>query len=416
MELARRGPSWRDPILVLGGSLVRTVGLLVQLVVIARVCGADLLGVYSFALALTTPLVLTLGWNLRVMLSVDADHQHAWSAYRRLRSTSLVLGLIVALAICWWWSTAWQHVALIMLVYAVKCIESLSELGYGVLQRVGDARAIATGNALRAVLVTSGLCLPLVLGTTLEVAVAVQAGASLLAYLTVELPRMRGSLTRWAQGSPDSMVLFVAAWPLGIAVGASALGSGMPRLVLTECELIAQAGALLIVINLLSPASLAINAMQQAFGARMADAVRQRDRAHWRQYLRQSILVGYLACAVVGVAAWIGLLLLTPILGWQVEIGLPAFIAVVLAGGIQSHQTLLGTGLDSMRRFASKLMIQVVYLLAVGGLCVALIPRFGLDGACLALLGSAVISLGLTYWSTQRAADELFPQPLPERS
>lgn len=412
----RRGPDWRDPVLVLGGSLVRTVGLLIQLIVIARICGAELLGVYSFALALTTPLVATLGWHLRVMLSVDAEHRHAWSAYRRLRTVSLLIGLPVVLAICWCWSTAWSHLVLILLVYAVKSVEALSELGYGVLQRVGDARAIATGNALRALLVTVGLCLPLLLGATLVQAVAIQAVASLLAYLIVELPRMRGFLGRWAEGSSSSVILLAAAWPLGVAVGLSALGSGMPRLVLTEWDLVAEAGALLIVINLLSPASLAINAMQQSFGARMADAAKQRDRSHWRLYLRQSILVGYVVVMVGGMAAWVAILLLTPLIGWQVEISLGAFVAVVVAAAIQAHQALLGTGLDSLRRFTAKLVIQVTYLVTVAGLCVLLIPRSGLTGACLALLGAAVVSLCMTWWSARRAAAVLFTPSAPERA
>lgn len=388
---------------------MRTVGLLVQLIVIARLCGAEELGLYSFALALTTPIVLTLGWHLRVMLSVDADHHHAWSAYRRLRTWSHLFGFLITVAICWCWSTAWSHVLLILLVYVTKCVESMSELGYGVLQRVGHTRAIASGNALRAILVTVGLCLPLLLGCELELAVGIQAAASMLAYVAVELPRIRGSLGRWSVGSPDVFALLRQVWPLGLAVGVGALGSGMPRLFLTDHGFVAEAGVLLVVINLMSPASLLVTSMQQSFGSRMADAVKCQDRQLWRRYLIQSIVVGYLACLAVGLVAWSGLWLLTPILGWQIDISLVAFAAVVVAGGIQTHQTLLGTGLDSMRQFSTKLVIQFAYVAAIGVSGIMLIPSEGLLGACLTILVGAVLSLAVTVWPTFRAAARLFP-------
>lgn len=392
----------------MGGSAVRTVGLLIQLVVIARFCGAEQLGVYSFALALTTPIVLTFGWHLRVMLAVDAHHRYAWSAYRRLRTWSLLFAGVVLGLVCVLWSTANVHFIILMLVYAVKSSEALSELGYGMMQRVGDTKAIGIGNSIRGVAATFAIAIPLMFGARLEIAVVCQAIASGLVYLLVEMPRVSRFSQDWHQGSDSSLALLKTVWPLGISLGFTAFAAGAPRLVLTQFGLVTEAGAFLIIISLMMPASILVTSLQQTYGARMADAVRAQNQVIWKRHLRYCIAVGYGSVFVMAIFGWFALMALPLMLGWNVDVSLSAFAAMACAAAIQTHQNLLGTGLDSTGNFHVKLMLYIQQAVVVYLLSWLLIPAHGLGGAFTAMLISAFVSLGLTWIVVQRSNTKSF--------
>lgn len=396
----------------MGGSAVRTIGLLIQLVVIARFCGAEQLGIYSFALALTTPIVLTFGWHLRVMLAVDAKHRYTWSAYRRLRTWSLLFAGVVLGLVCLFWSTANAHFIILLLVYAVKSSEALSELGYGMMQRAGDTKAIGIGNSIRGVAATLAIVIPLMFGASLEIAVGSQAVASGLVYVLAEMPRVQRFSPDWNQGADSGLSLLKTVWPLGISVGVTALAAGVPRLLLTQFGLVAEAGAFLILTSLMMPASILISSLQQTYGARMADAVRAQNQAAWKRYLNHCIAVGYGSVLVMAMIAWFALMALPLMLGWSVDVSWSAFAVMACASAIQTHQNLLGTGLDSTGNFFVKLMLYsqsavVVYLLSW-----LLIPEHGLGGAFMAMLISALLSLGLTWIVARRSNKKIF-QILP---
>lgn len=384
---------WKDPILVMRGSAARIVGMLVQLVVIARWCGAEQLGIYSFALALTTPLILVCTWHLRQFLAMDASARFAWKAYRDLRNVSLLTGAAVTGLLCWWWPTAQAHAVLVGLVYLAKSAEAYPELGHGLLQRHKDFSAVGNSNAIRSTAATIGLCVPLLFHATLEAAVMVQAAMLIAVYMAVDRRQIARLIAGWHGESRDASALLRRVWALGIAAGAGGLVTGIPRLILVSHGREAEAGILLILLNLFAPASLVIAAFAQSNGSHLADAGVVHARAEWSAVLRRCILVGYASTLVNGIAAWVVILVLPFLLGQPIEVGFALVMAFAVAGAVQSHTAFVGTGLESLGSHVVKLP----NLLLQGGvllvLCQWLIPTHGLWGVVGALALSSLVVL-----------------------
>lgn len=375
------------------GSGARIVGMLVQLVVIARWCGAEQLGIYSFALALTTPVILVCGWHLRQFLAMDANGWFAWKAYRALRDVSLFGGGLVLALVCWLWPTAQAHAALVLLVYLAKSAEAFPELGHGLLQRHKHFAAVGNSNAVRSLCGTLGVCVPLLLHATLETAVMVQAGMLVAVYVLMDRRQVAPLIAGWRGQSHNGLALLRRVWALGIAAGMGGLVTGIPRLVLVSYGREAEAGILLILLNLFAPASLLIAAFAQSNGSRLADAGAADARGEWSAGLRRCIVVGYLGTLVNGFAAWVVILVLPWILGQPFDVSIWLVMAFAVAGAIQSHAAFLGTGLESLGSH----MVKLPNLILQGGVlavtCHLWIAPHGLWGVVGALALSSLVVL-----------------------
>ena len=85
------------------------------------------------------------------------------------------------------------------------------------------------------------------------------------------------------------------------------------------------------------------------------------------------------------------------------------FILIMAVGGVQFVVTLLGAPATAMRAFRGQLVIFMINVLIILVLALVLIPRYGMVGAALSLLGGglwAVFGFGmLVRWKLQRAGD-----------
>lgn len=387
---------WRDPLLVMRGSVARILGMLVQLVVIARWCGPEQLGVYSFALAMTMPIILVATWHLRQVLAMDAHGRFAWAAYSRLRTASLTVGGVLLGVVCWCWPTAQLHVVLLGLVYVAKVAEVHPELGHGLLQRHKDFGRVGTANAIRAVGATFALCFPLVMGAGLEVAVLVQAVVLVLVQVVVDRRYVAALIAGWKGESTSSIALLGQVWALGFAAGIGSLLVGIPRLMLVSYGMEAEAGVLLILLNLFAPATLLIAAFAQSSGSHLADAVFSRSAHDWWARMRRCVVVAYVSTLMNAVAAWLVTLALPWLLGHPFEVSLGLIVALAVSGALQAHLAFLGTGLESLGAHVIKLpnlVLQMAVLVASGSF---LIPAHGLWG----VVGSLAVSTLVVLFTT----------------
>ncbi len=391
--MIRHFAHWKDPLLVMRGSGARIIGMLVQLVVIARWCGSEQLGIYSFALALTTPIILVCGWHLRQFLAMDANGWFAWKAYRALRDVSLLGGALVLALVCWLWPTAHAHATLVLLVYLAKSAETFPELGHGLLQRHKHFAAVGNSNVIRSLCGTFGLCVPLLLQSALETAVMLQVVMLVAVCVLVDRRQVAPLIAGWSGRSHNGLALLRRVWALGIAAGTGGLVAGIPRLVLVSYGREAEAGILLILLNLFAPASLLIAAFAQSNGSRLADAGVAQAKAEWSAGLRRCIVVGYLGTLMNGIAAWVVILALPWILGQPFNVSIWLVMAFAVAGALQSHAAFMGTGLESLGSHVVKLPNLLLQGGVLAVMCHLWITPHGLWGVVGALALSSFVVL-----------------------
>ncbi|HNF91699.1 MAG TPA: oligosaccharide flippase family protein, partial [Accumulibacter sp.] len=127
----RKNFSWS-----LVGNIVYALCQWMMLIIIARLGNARDVGIYSLALAISAPVMLFLGMNLRVAIATDQKHQFNIQDYLALRvCSSTAAVLIISFASFFLYRTESDVLIAIFMVSLMKSVESLSDVCYGFFQK-----------------------------------------------------------------------------------------------------------------------------------------------------------------------------------------------------------------------------------------------------------------------------------------
>lgn len=309
----------RSPVTHMVGSVLQLSAQMAQIMLIAHMFGAGVVGIYGYSLALITPLVLLANWHVRHALVMDGSRHFAWSAYARLRGFSflaaiplLVSGLLLpglngfeSLYLC----LAFQ-----------RLIEMWFDLHYSVHQRSGEIGRIGIGVGTRGFLGMVAF-MGVLMGTrNIAFAVLTQTAVSWGWWMMRERPalllaRLPDKTSPTAEVSPWSLLKHL--WPLGISLALTSLVTVFPRVALAEQHGLNETGRFILLGYLFIPAILVQSTLQQMVAPQLADAVTTGDRSGAlkilsRLTISQVSIVIVVAVAVVVNQRWIGFHWLAP--------------------------------------------------------------------------------------------------------
>lgn len=351
----------------------------------------ELLGRYSFAVALCTPLLLLTDLQLRAALATDRRQQYFFCDYLGLRVLTgvLLLPLLLSAALLLADRAAWP---VIFLVGLVRLLDALADLVCGVFQQKEDLRPMARSICLRGV-GGIGVFAALLTTTSLTWALCGMAAVRLLVLLLHDLPWSRRLLkTEGAAGlgtsirprfhGPTLTRLLGFSLPLGLVMMIYSLNANLPVLVLEGTwgeEAVAYYSALLV---LTSIAGQLTGAVAQAVSPRLALCWLHADWSGFG-WLLGRIQAAALGLGMVGVAAawFIG----EPVLGvlYGAAYGRFADVLVILAVGLvfENVGCFWGWGIIASRQYGVYAMSYVTTLIACGSASALLVPTYGIRGA-----------------------------------
>ncbi|GGL98432.1 lipopolysaccharide biosynthesis protein [Deinococcus aerophilus] len=392
-----------------GGQVVYSAAQWAMVALLARLGSREDVGIYALGLAVTAPLFLALGLQLRSVQATDAQESHPFAHYFSLRVLSmlLALGLSAALALAYphaAWAIVWLGVA--------KALEGLSDVIYGLMQHRERLDLVSRSTLQRGVLglaLLGGLFAATgsVVWGTFGVAVA---GGLVLAFY--DLPRAR-RLTQgaawWTRRVPAALPRL--AWPLGAVVGLVSLGSALPRLFI-EREL---GSGPLGVYSALAYVTVAGSVVIVALGTALTTRLSQLFAAGQRRAFVRLTLVLTAAAAAVGgalvlLAALAGEPLLRALYGPAYAGQNGVFLWLNLSGALSYLASCAGFAVTAARRFRQQLPLFVVVTGVLVLACWWLIPAHGLLGAAWAALIAAAAQL-LGSWAIVARALQRGPEP-----
>lgn len=97
----------------------------IQLSIITKFCDTYILGSYTLALAVTAPIFMLLGLQLRNILVTDANNEWSFSNYFSLRFYSILIALSVVVGL---YFISKQNFTILILVSLLKSVEGLAEI------------------------------------------------------------------------------------------------------------------------------------------------------------------------------------------------------------------------------------------------------------------------------------------------
>lgn len=387
-----------------------------MLVVLAKLCTTVMVGQFALALAITAPVFMFAGLNLRTVQVTDARKDFQFGDYLGLRLLSIAAAIAIVVAIEMVLSHGIHLMLVVVMTAAAKALDLIGDTLFGLQQQHERMDRIAKSQIIRGVLQLGAVAAAAYATRNVAWAVTGQAAVSLIVLLTYDL-RNAGRLYQfpwptWNPGRHPVLVrlaslqfgnwrnirgLIRVSFPLGLVAVLGSLIVNIPRYFIEGTDGAAKLAVYSAMAYLMIVGGVAIGSLLQATAARLARYYVE-DMRQFRKLLLQ--LIGMAAAnGVVGVlgALLLGRQFLT-IMYRPEYAGYPSVFAwLMAAAGVSYVASALGFGLAAARKFDVQLLVYICAALVTTAACVPLVPRYGLEGAAWALLaGMLTWCLGFT--------------------
>lgn len=391
------------------------------LVVLARLGDAELVGQFALSLAISAPVFLCIGLNLRVVRATDVSRVWRQVDYLRLRSLLNILAAIVTMIVGLLLGMRGQELSVLAAIAAAKCVEAASQTYYGLFQLRERLDLVARSLLLRAatgaVLFVVGVaatdrlvfaCLGLFLGWLLPLLVLDRRMGRQL--VSTELTRHQplSNEVDWQA----MIALARKASPLGVDAGLSSLSINVPRYLVEIVLGTARLGVFAALAYLAQVITMITGSMGETVVPRLAVYHAARER---RMYLR---LLAQLTCfgAAVTLTAVAGALLLgEPFIRLTLGpeyVDISLLVVLMLSAGLTTIQRCLGRGLQAAHRYKAFLMADVATLGAITLIGPFLVADLGVVGAAWSLCVGFATGILVTLLFLVRVVHEL-PRCVP---
>jgi O-antigen/teichoic acid export membrane protein len=370
-------------------------------VLLARMGSVEVLGRFALALALTAPVFLLAGFQLRAVLATDAREQFRFTDYVALRLLAM-LGALLAVGLLAPWNSG-DTFATVAFIGLAKSFEGLSDVHYGQHQRMDRMDRVARSLVFRGASGLLGIAVGLRIAGTASAAAAGMAAAWFAVLLLYDIgptalrasARDAGAALRWSNAS-RILALTRLSFPLGLVLMLVSLQSNIPRYFLEAFGGSKALGAFAALSSFVSVGIVMVGALGQSASPRMA---RRFAGGEYPAFLRLVAGVS-LAALAVGALGWIvsvaaGASLLGLLLGEQYRPYAHELVWLMATGIVAYVASALGYALTAARQIRVQVPMLLVACLTVAGMAYLLVPGHGILGAAWAVgAGFSVQVLG----------------------
>jgi len=386
-------------------ALSRVVYALYQwlvLAVLARFGSTKMLGEYTFALALISPIIIFFQLNLRAFIATDANDQYSIIEYIATRTFTVIISLLFIIFISFFFSHSSEDaLKIIFLVAIFKSVESISDICYGVFQKQEIMSRIAFSVILKSIFGFLGMLFCILIYQNIIYGAGLLAISWLIILFFYDLRKIDISISE-VFDVKFSIVkkIIMTCLPLGIVVTLVNLRINIPIYFIERYYGVEEVGGFSVVSYFIVAGGLVVGSLSQAIAPKLA-----------KGYFSEGIKVfSKMLLKLTFIAFCIGLLgiLISLFFGRQILILLYGesfaelnilFFWLMLAGSVGYLSQFLGVALTVVREFKAQLYSSILGLIILIGMSVYFIPIFGREGAAISILGVnvAVFLFNLLY-------------------
>lgn len=370
-----------------------------MLVLLAKLSAPAVVGELAYALALTAPVFMLTGLQLRGVQATDAREAVPFARYLGLRLLGSATALAVVAAVAAATGHLGRELLVVLGVALAKAVESVSDVFYGLAQQRERMDLIARSMILRGVAAVAALAAGVVAGG-LVLGVFLHA-ASWLAVLLLHDLRLAAAagLSPRAALRPELaprplLALARVALPLGLVMGLISLNTNLPRYFLEHHAGLDALGVFAALSYLIVAGTTIVNALGQSATPRLARLHAAGELAAFRRLVLRLVgLVGAMGLAGVALAAAAGGPILSALYRPVYARAAAELVVVAAAATLAFAASILGFALTAARSFAIQTPLFAAVTAATLAGAAVLVPRHGLMGAAAALVVSAGVQL-----------------------
>lgn len=385
------------------------------IVILAKFAGNEVLGQYTYALAIATPVVLFCSLELRGALVADTRQDFTFGTYRALRTTMMLVAAVVLLGVVAWSASREARYGFTLVlagVSAVKVALFLAEVNWGAFQKRERMDLQALAVALRGI-VAIALCALIVpaayyasptddpsanrMATAAGSATLTAAVISVIILLTFDRPRAaRGADVDTSWNWADVRRLAVQTFPLGLVLLNIHLCDSVPKWVIERQP---DGKATLGYFGAMAYVTLVGNLLIIQAANASANRLSSYYQSSLPRFLRLAgllvILAALIAAGILTVAFVFGEWILRVLYRPEYAQFTTEFRIIVAAQCLALLSNIFGVATTQMRLFWLQVPGQVVVLIATTVAALTLIPGDPLRGAAWTLMVRAGVQATL---------------------
>ena len=360
-------------------------------------------GRFALGLAITAPIVLLSGLQLRAVYATDARAQFGFAEYLTLRLFTAACAIVVVIAVAVIVGTTTDVVLVIVLIGVAKAFEGVSDAFYGVMQKRERMDRLSISLILRGTCSLVGVAVGMVVTGDVVIAAGIYAVVGAVVLILFDIPVTRvllkseesDSLRPVALG-PNTFRLAKIAFPLGIVMFLISVNVNIPRYFVEGSLGSSSLGYFAAIGYLYVGGNTLMVALGESVAPRMSRLYLS-ARPDYRRLVGRMVLVAT-GLGALGVAtAWLfGGPLLRFLYGPVYAERSGVLVWLMAAAGLGFISSMLSFALTAARSFLIQVPLFASVAVATLLLSWALISRFGLQGAAYTLLGAAAVQLSLT--------------------
>jgi O-antigen/teichoic acid export membrane protein len=363
------------------------------IVVIAKLGSPEMVGRFTLAVAVCSPLMIAAGLGLRTVQANDVGRMRPFGVYLGLRlvTTAAGFGAIAIVAV-----GGYRAASPVILVYALaKAAESTSEIVWAQLQQQEDMGRIARSMILKGLFAVTAVIVALIVTHDLTVAAAGIAAAWTITLVGYDLVGARGFDQSLRPRFERTQLLSLArtALPLGIVLMVGSYAANAPRYLLDHFGGDRELGLFSANANLMLIGLTLMTALGQAAAPRLARAFLDRNRGEAIRLLRTLLMVafGLGLCGVV-IAAVAGKFALALLYTEDYADRVDVLVVVMLAGMASNIASAFGVTVTASGEYRRQIVLQGLNLVVALAVAWALVPSYGALGAAWALCAASIVT------------------------
>ena len=357
------------------------------LITIAHFSTPEKLGAFTYALAVSSPLILFSQMNLRAFMATDARDQFSLHDFLITRLLMMLVALAAIFVITLQHDNSHTASFLILIVGFYKAIESISDIFYGAMQKQEKMSHLAHSVILHGL---SGLLSMFLIIFFFNSVVGGAIGICLM-WLAIllfhDIPVVKHiSDFHFLKKPPLVSQVIKTCYPLGIILGIASLNINIPVYFIKLNQGTEHVGYYSAIAYFIVAGRLISGSLSQTVAPRLARHYFQQETTNFHHLLIKLLAVGGAvgSCGVI-FSIFLGRFILTFFYGIEYAEFSNLLTYIMLAGGIGYISQFMGLTLTIARFFRFMLLSNLLGATVTLTMSYLYIPHYGLPAAALAL-------------------------------
>ena len=369
------------------------------LISLARLGSVEMVGTYALAIAIVTPVMMLTNLQLRVVQATDINDEYHFSDYLGLRIMMSIFSLVLTSMIVSFTSYSLETIVVILVICAVKIIESISDVVYGLLQKKETMNYIAKSKIYRGVLSLASISIFLWLVDNLTIALLSMLVVGLLVFLFYDLQKLKERSVLRSDFIPRfNLKTFIEivkiSLPLGFVLMMGSLNNNIPRYFIEYHYNEEALGYFAAMVYLIVTGNTFMGALGQAASPRLSKLYAEGNKKQFSILtLKMTVIGSFVGLIGLIVSILFGSELLTLIYGKEYAEYTNVFIVLMIAGTILYTGSFIGYSVTAARFFKIQPVIGMIWLIASLVSSIIFIPEYGLIGAAYVIVFTSIIQL-----------------------